>query len=194
MTLCRRNMRCVFSFCIILLFFCFRVLSQSKSEIKDRRIKSVTTSTFDIRKGDSTFKKNLSRYDRQGNVIESIDYDPNGNIKDHEQFQYNRHGDEVLYIQLSSDQKVMKRIESHYNQWNNLTEKITTVEGGTLSEKIELTYDPFNDPVLEITSDRDGKIIRRTEYSYDSKGMLIGKKIYNEKNILIYSKEISIEY
>ncbi|MEO5675123.1 MAG: hypothetical protein ABIQ74_10795 [Chitinophagales bacterium] len=187
-------MTCVCSLCIILLLFCFPVLSQSKSEIKDRKIKSVTTSTFDIRKGDSTFKKNLSRYDRQGNVIESIDYDPHGNIKDHEQFQYNSHGDEVLYIQLSSDQKVMRKIESRYNKWNNLTEKITTDEGGNLSEKIELTYNPSSDPVLESTYDRDGKIIRHTEYIYDSRGMLIGKKIYNEKNILIYSKEFSIEY
>jgi hypothetical protein len=178
----------------LLVLFSFPLFSQSRSKISDRKIKSIFTSTFDVRKGDTTLKKNLSKYDHRGNVIESIDYDVQGNIKDHEQFRYNHHGDEVMYIQLSSNQKVIKKIETFYNKWYNLLQKVTYDATGIISETMEATYNASNDPVAEITRNGNGRIIRHTIYTYDNKSMLISKKIYRENNILIYSKDYSIEY
>ena len=66
---------------IFMLLLSLSAVAQSKREIADRGMKSITTTTFDVRKGDTTFRKNISRFDKQGNVIESIDYDAKGNVK-----------------------------------------------------------------------------------------------------------------
>ena len=172
----------------------FSSLAQSKKDIADREVKSVTTETEDLRKGDTTHRKNISRYDKHGNVIESIDYDVNGAVKDWEQFQFNKHEDEILYTKLSSDGNVVKKTVTLYNKWNNNTEKITTDPNGELIEKTSFTYNTSNNLIEETVTDREEKVTRRTTYSYDSKGMLTGRKIFNEKGELIYSRVYMYEY
>ncbi|HYV91638.1 MAG TPA: hypothetical protein VE978_07645 [Chitinophagales bacterium] len=181
-------------FFLTMLLYAQPSFSQSQTDIKSRKIKSVTTLTTDKRKGDTTIRKNTSRYDAHGNVIESIDYDANGNVKDREQFQFNRHDDEVQYIHLSHDGKVLKKTVTQYNKWNNPVEKISYDASGNVIEKTSYTYNTSNDVVSEITNDKEGKVIRKTLYDYDNRGMLISRKIYNERDKLIYSRDFSIEY
>jgi hypothetical protein len=179
---------------LLLLAFGFAATAQTKKEIADRQLKSITTVTFDSRKGDTTHRKNISRYDKHGNVIESIDYDNAGAIKEWEQFQFNKHDDEILYQKLSADGKVVKKTTTEYNKWNNATEKISTDADGALTDKTTFAYNVSNDLTEETQLDPSGRITRKTVYEYDNKGMLLSRKIYNEKGELIYSREFTNEY
>lgn len=172
----------------------FAAFSQTKKEISSRSIKSVTVNTFDARKKDTTSRKNYSLYDQRGNAIESIEYDANGNIKSHEQSEYNRHDDETVYRSLEADGKISKTIYTTYDKWNHVAEKSTLDAQGNLVEKTVSTYNIANDLIDETTTDKEGKIIHHVTYSYDNKGMLLSRKVYNEKSELIYSKEYTYQY
>jgi hypothetical protein len=179
---------------ISMLLLSLSAVAQSKREITDRAIKSITTTTVDARKGDTLFRKNISRFDKKGNVIESIDYDAKGNVKDWDQFQFNRNGDEVLHIQLSSSGQPVRKTTTAYNKWNKVEELVITDETGSVIEKTSFQYNPNNDLVEETQVDKNGAVIRRTVYTYDIKGMPLSRKIFNEKGELTYSRDYINEY
>ncbi|MGB3075453.1 MAG: hypothetical protein WBB36_09030, partial [Chitinophagales bacterium] len=111
---------------IFLLFFnSLNTFSQTKNEIKSRGINSVTVNTFDARKKDTVGRKSFTRYDQRGNVVESIEYDVNGTIKSHEQFEYNRQDQEITFRTIDTNGKVLKTIFTSYDTWNHVAEKST---------------------------------------------------------------------
>ncbi|HUM46892.1 MAG TPA: hypothetical protein PLD84_08190 [Chitinophagales bacterium] len=182
---------------VIIAFFIthsFDGFSQTKKEVASRRIESVSISTFDARRKDTTSRKNYSLYDQRGNVIESIEYDSKGNIKSHEKFEFNRNDDETVYRSFDADGKISRTIYTSYDKWNHVAEKSTMDAQGNLSEKMISTYNVANDLITETTTDKEGKIIHQVIYSYDNKGMMLSRKIYNEKHELIYSKEYTYQY
>lgn len=168
--------------------------AQTKKEIAARGINAVTVHTYDARKKDTTGRKNFSRFDQRGNVLEAIEYDLNGNIKSWEQYEYNQQDDETAYRELMPDGKISKATNSTYDKWHHVTEKITIDSLGILLEKTTYTYNNFNDLLTELTADKEGKIIHQVLYEYDNKGMLLSRKILNEKGQLIYSKEYTYQY
>ncbi|MEP7127241.1 MAG: hypothetical protein ABI729_00175 [Chitinophagales bacterium] len=186
--------RSIFVIIFLLFFNSLPIFSQTKKEIKSRGINAVTVNTFDARKKDTTGRKSFTRYDQRGNVVESIEYDVNGNTKSHEQFEYNRQDQETTFRTIDTNGKVLKTIFTSYDKWNHVAEKSTTDSVGSTIEKNVNSYNTLNDLTEESTFDKDGKLIRHVLYSYDNKGMLLSRKVYNEKGELIYSKEYTYQY
>lgn len=170
------------------------IFAQTKKEISSRGIHTVTVNTFDARKKDTTGRKNFSRFDKRGNLVEAIEYDLNGKIKSWEQLEYNQQDDETIYRELLPDGKISKTTHTRYNKWHKISDKTTMDSLGLLLEKTSYSYSNSNDLITELTSDKEGKITHQVLYKYDNKGMLLSRKILNEKGQMIYSKEYTYQY
>ncbi len=194
--------------------------AQTKREIADRKIKSVLIKWDDTR-NDSTGKKSeLTKYDRRGNPIEVIEKDKTGKIVKWEKASFDKHGNKTSSEQLNPSGKTIKitiikydrkgneinneridsvgrpikKIETTYDKWGNVIEKKETNASGEITDWEKSAYNNVNDKVSEISLDKNGKELKKAVYEYDSKGMLKSKKIYDDKEALIYSREYTYEY
>jgi hypothetical protein len=134
--------------------------SQKKKELKKYGVKAIIVTEAH---GAKTVNDSKTIYDANGEVIEEVNYDKDGNIKSTIKYKNNKDGDVIE--------------ESEYDEKNNLKEKKQYKYNG-LGEKIE-----------ELLLDKDNKVVKKSVYSYDSKGFKTEKKTYDAGNNLISTKK-----
>jgi len=205
---------------IILQLSVFNLFSQTRQQIKNRKIKSVLIRWEDFRKDSVSKKSERTKYDHKGNPIEIIEYDERGNIVKWEKASYDKHGNrtsseqlnpfgktikkiitnynrkgnETYYERMDSSGNTVKKVVTSYDKWGNVGERLETGSNGEITAWEKLKYNSYDDKISEISLDKNGNEIRKALYDYDGKGMLKSKKIYDEKGALIYSRDYTYEY
>ena len=135
---------------LIFLSFIFSILtltsfSQSKKEVKKLGIKSSVTVVTESIEGKEKTRTDMSqKFDKNGNVIELIEYNKDGSIK--------------------------KKEAQTYNKNNDITEELIFDEKGNLKKKITTEYNSNKDKTFETTSDANGKLLEKTQHGYNAKG------------------------
>ncbi|MBN1597439.1 MAG: hypothetical protein JW894_04050 [Bacteroidales bacterium] len=122
-------MKAIFTITLVSII-CITINGQSRSNVIQNKVLSQTT--YDIDYEDSNGKKVIEQYEKfdiRGNLIEIIQYDSKGKIKDHEKYEYNSDNKKVKEYKLDTNGKVYKTMEYKY-------------KNGLKTERI--TYDPSN--------------------------------------------------
>lgn len=135
-------------------------------KIKSQRIRTATKMTTDLKASDgfSSILSSTIIYDVDGNRIELMQYDPNGNLEMHYYYKYDGNG--------------------------NLTEVIGLTPGGSVGNKWLYVYDEYNNMIRQTSYRPDGQIGRDYVFSYDEKGIRQSELIYNNKELVEQSEYI----
>ena len=102
----------LFIFISSLLLLFNNSFAQSKNQIAERNIKSISQHIVDERKENKSEKTTFARYDKHGNDIELIEYNEDSTISKWEKHTYNKNGDETFYQDLDKKGKQKKKIIS----------------------------------------------------------------------------------
>ena len=183
-----------FAFISCLLFLWNISFAQSKNQIAERNIKSITQRIVDERKEDKTVKSTFARYDKHGNAVELIEYNEDSTIAKWEKHTFNKNDDETFYQELDKKGKQRKKVVSIFDAFGNKTEELSYNAEDSLIEKSVFVYNNFNDKISEIVYDKEGKLKTKAVYEYESKGMIRSKIIYNAENKIIYTRTYKYEY
>lgn len=150
---------------IALLISCGVCSAQKKKDIKKAGIRTITTTETQAAK---TFSDSKVTYDANGNIIEEINYDKEGNLKSTKKFKYNKEDDPIEEIEY--DEK-------------NAVKEIRLTKYNSLGEKTEEQY-----------LDKDKKQFKKYVYTVDAKGFKTERKHYDATNTLISTKKYAYGY
>jgi hypothetical protein len=159
----------VFRLSLVLNFlwvFSMVCVAQSKKDIRKHKIKITTETITTFENGKETLRNNqFRRFDKEGQVIEEIDYDKNGKLKTKTLSKYNNLEQKTEETTFDANNKQLvrevykydadgeKSEEWHYNEKNELENKsIYTLKNGLKTER--KTYDS------------KGKLIEVKKYGY----------------------------
>jgi hypothetical protein len=179
---------CLFMFSLNALF------AQSKSQISDRNIKSITQHITDERKDDKTEKTTVTRYDKHGNEMEQIEYNDDSTIAKWEKRLFNKKNEETFFQELDKKGRQKKKVVSSFDAFGNKIEELTYNPDDSLTERSVFVFNNFNEKISESVYDKNGKLKTRAVYEYESKGMIKSKTIYNAENAVIYKRTYKYEY
>lgn len=170
------------------------IFAQKKNQIADRNIKYITQHTVDNRKDNKSEKTIFSRYDKDGNVTEQIEYNEDSTIAKWEKHSFFKDGEEILFLELDPSGKQKKKVVGTFDAFGNKTEELTYNAEDTLIEKTIFAYNNFSDKISESVYDKNGKLKSKVTYEYESKGMLKNKIMYNADNVVIYVRTYKYGY
>jgi hypothetical protein len=138
--------------------------AQSKKEIKKYDIQATTITLTDYVDGKELARTDsYEKYDKHGNVLEEINYDKAGRIKEKIVRKFNRFDDKVEEVTVDADNRQLSR---EVYQFNELGEKVG-----------ELKYDSKN------------TLVSRAVYTLDRRGLKTEKKTYDPKGTLLQLKK-----
>lgn len=190
---------------VIPMLFSATVFSQKKKDIKKYGIKSVTETTASTVNGkEGTTKDAYKAFDKNGNIIESIDYYNDGTIKRKETAKFDKYGnklEEIIYepakrktdAPAPSADKNIKHV-TKYNSNNDKTEETEYDASGKVMKKEAYSYNTNGDKVIEITLDTEGKLKKKVLYTYDKRGLRVERKTYNGENVLMETKKYDYQF
>jgi len=182
-------------FFVSLLFFGLSVsYAQTRNQLADRKIKTLTQQIADKRKEGRQSRTIFSRYDKRGNTIEYIEYLEDSTIAKWEKFSFNKKGDEVFYQELDKKGRQRKKTISVFDSFGNKTEEKIYNAQDSLIEHIFYTFNNFNIKTKEENFDGEGKMKTKAIYRHDRKGMIVEKIIYNAADEVIYTRTYKYEY
>lgn len=182
---------------IILLFVLFisaaSLSAQSRKQIKELKIKSMTETTVLYKDGkeSSTYKSEYKTFDKEGNTLTSIEYNQDGTVRHKEVSKYSGK-DKIEEItengsgksEDSDAPKKYKKVTWKYNDKGDKTEEVEYDAAGAVSKKTVFTYNKLGDRATEIVYDAAGKVLKKTIYGYDAKGLRTEKKVYGPGDVL----------
>lgn len=153
--------------CLTLLLFLFHgaVVAQKKKEIKKMGIKSVVVTQ--TKEGKSIFD-NKTFFDKEGRVLEEINYDSLGQFKSHVKYNRNIKGDVVEELLLDRNGKIIQKNVLKYNKLQQKTE--------------ELVYDGEN------------ALLLKHSYFYDKTGLKTERKTYSGNGALVSTKKYTYQF
>lgn len=129
-----------------ILISCFWILgiaafSQSKSEVRDLGIKSTSVWNYDYSSGKEVKKAvSLKKFNEKGLVIEAVDYDKAGKLKERIEYAYNENKNVIEEKYFAQNNKLIKSYKYTYEGTLRLTkEKYTSA--GKLEWKKVYTYE-----------------------------------------------------
>lgn len=99
-------------FSVIILSGCLMLSAQSEREIKAMQI--VEKETWNYTDSKSKFLETLEKFDKEGNLIEEIKYNPDRSIKKHTKYTYNNNNDKLTEIEYDDSGKIISRKEYEY--------------------------------------------------------------------------------
>lgn len=130
---------------LVLLFFVGGLLSaQKKTTAKESNVRSITEYKQDVEKNGPQLKEAYTLYDKNGNVLEEIEYDSQGKVKTHMKYQYDGNNNKIKEIEMSPAGKAVRVHEYKYNSNNLRTERNTYDGAGKLKSKRTYQYDYQN--------------------------------------------------
>jgi hypothetical protein len=140
------------------------VMSQSKKDIREAGIKSITIYKADYKTGvEKKVKESETTYNSNGSEAEVIEYDDLGKITKHEKYTYNANNDKETITEYDANGKVKKVTKYSYNTNNDKAAEIECDASGNIKKSAKYIY--------------SGKF--KTEKDvYDSSNKLTSKKTY----------------
>jgi hypothetical protein len=181
-------------FLLLLTSFFHFAYTQSRTQIADRKIKSLIQQIHDERRNVSQDKLIESKFDKKGNVVELIEYSQDKTILKWEKHTYNNKNQETGTQILDAQGKQISRIEIVFDKLGTKTLELFYLANDSLDEKNVFEYNAFSDKIAEINYDGKGIIKSKTIYAYDNKGLIKQKTILNADNKVIYSRIYTYEY
>lgn len=126
----------------LILFLCsIPLLAQKKTAIKESNLRSVTEYKQDVEKNGPQLKEAYTLYDKNGNILEEIEYDGDGKVKTHFKYQYDVNNNKIKETELSPAGKIVRVNEYKYNSNNMRSERNTYDGAGKLKSKRTYQYD-----------------------------------------------------
>ncbi|HEU4719226.1 MAG TPA: hypothetical protein VFU15_15385 [Bacteroidia bacterium] len=182
--------------------------AQSKKQIKDLKIKSVTETVTLYKDGKetSTYKASYKTFDKDGNVLSDITYNPDGSVRRQETNTYSGKNKTVEIVEKpnpgpSSDEddtddspSRYKKTAWKYNANGDKTEEVVYDASGNVVKKTTYAYSTSGDKMIEVTYDGTGKMLKKIDYGYDSRGLRTEKKIYATGDVLVKSVKYTYTY
>lgn len=133
-----------FAVFVLLVFIGGSLSAQKKATAKGNNVRSVTEYKQDIEKSGPQLKEAYTLYDKNGNVLEEIEYDSQGKVKTHFKYQYDANNNKIKEIEVSPAGKAVRVHEYKYNSNNLRTERNTYDGAGKLKSKRTYQYDYQN--------------------------------------------------
>lgn len=161
------KMKTIITIGLIICIISGNLYSQSRKEIRDLDIVSVTEVELDYE--DSNGKETLkfiTLYDVRGNIIKEMDYDKSGKLTKIITYEYDEDDNKIKEIHYKPNNKVLKT-----NKYSH--------KRGLLTERKE--YDENN------------KLISRNTYKYEN-GLRTERSEYDESDRLIEKKKYIYKY
>jgi hypothetical protein len=130
-----------FNILVLLVLICATISAQSKNSIKENKVRSVTEYKQDVDKNGAKTKESYTLYDANGNILEEIEYDSAGKIKNHSKYQYDSNNNKIKETELTPDGKISKTYEYKYSSTGLRTERSTYDAAGKLKSKRLYQYE-----------------------------------------------------
>ena len=190
-----------FRILIMLLFLSVSfAYGQSKKKLRTYGITQKTESitTFEDGIAADPYVSELERYDEDGEWIERIDYQKDGDIKRREIRKY-VDGNVVEEIDDEPQEKEWTEKTPDYKHELFVYDKEELLEvhelnrKGEVKEKKLFEYNKYGDLIKETTTGKDGEILEVETYLYDNKGFKIEKKTRNSRGELVETKTYTYE-
>ncbi len=182
-------------FSLTILFFSLNSFAQNKKDIKKNKVKSCEVSkTFTKDGKEITLKESFEKYDANGNIIENIQYEENGEIKSHESYIFNKDNDKTEEVHYDAEGKVKKKLVTKYNANEDKVEETEYDGGGALKEKNMYSYNANGNRIAEVTLDPNNNITKKITNIFDNKGMKTERRTYDGKNVLLSVKKYTYVY
>ncbi len=124
---------------IVLAFFiltCSTAYAQNKAGIKSVKEISVETK-------DKEVTRSFQSFDKNGNVIEEIEYDDDGRIKDHTKYEYNADHLKIKETHLTPDSKTEEVTMYEYDAKGNRISKTVMDGNGKIKSKKKYVYEYY---------------------------------------------------
>lgn len=175
--------------------------AQSRKQIKELKIKSMTETTvlYNDGKETATYKSEYKTFDKEGNTLTSIEYNQDGSVRRKESAKYSGKNkiEEVTENGTGKSEeddapKKYKKLTWKYNEKGDKTEEVEYNAAGTVIKRTVYAYNKNGDRTTEMVFDEAGKMTKKIVYSYDSKGLRTEKKIYGPGDVLV--KHIKYTY
>ncbi len=187
---------------VILLLFLSATLAygQSKKKLRTYGITQKTESIIKYEGGVAVeeYISELERFDENGEWIERVDYQKDGDIKRRELRKYVKGivveeiDDEPLEKEWTEKTPDYKHEVFVYDK-EELLEVHELNRKGEIKEKKVYEYNKYGDLITETTTGKEGELLEVETYSYDDKGLKTEKKTLNGKGELIEIKSYSYE-
>lgn len=176
----------------ISIFFCASLFGQSKKQVKELKIKSVTETSVIYKEGKevSNYKSEYTTFDKEGNTTSQIEYNVDGSVKRKETTKYagKEKIEEIIEHPVPSndngEQKKYKRTTWKLNPKGDKIEEIEYDAAGNVIKKTTCVYNPKGERVFEMEYDGAGKLLKKSAYSYDKNGLRTEKKVYGPGDVL----------
>lgn len=188
-------MKCRFFFALcFVLSNCLCLFSQSKKDVKNYRIKSLTEWITVTENGkEIKYKDTFTSWDKNGNMTMKAEYYRDGTIKKKETATFDSKGnklDETFFEPKTAGEKTDKyeRFTYKYDEDENKIEEVEYDASGKVLSKKASSYNSYGHKIAEVTFDGNGKATKKSTYLYNSKGLRVEKKDYNAANILLSVK------
>ena len=97
---------------------------QQKKTDKPNPMKGIKTQTVIVYVYETLIRKNISKYDSNGNKVEDSSYDSEGSLFWKYNYKYDSNGNMVKELFYDSDEKLDRKSIWKYNDKNRLDEKI----------------------------------------------------------------------
>ena len=160
-----------FRFLVVTMLFLsgiFSCFAQSKKAIRKNNIKGITEVVTEYEAGkESTHNDVAKKFDRDGEVIQEINYDKNGILKEKILTKNNKDGDKIEETFFGAD--------------------------GKQSRRFAYKYDSFGEKIEEIQYDAKNELFTKSVYVNNNKGLKAEKKTYDAKGKLIQVKKYIYE-
>ncbi|MES2590703.1 MAG: hypothetical protein V4608_02375 [Bacteroidota bacterium] len=189
---------------IVTLFSFASSYAQSKKDIKNNKIKSITEYVTITENGkENTYKAYYIAFDKNFEVTEETEYNSSGNVKKKStaKFDANENKMEETYFyqnrknQKNTDEIINLKTVYKYNAHNDKVEEneFDGTTGALIKRQIYL-YNNKGEKSAEETYNADKKLIKKSTFTYDNKGLKTEKKTFNENNILESTKKYVYQF
>lgn len=187
--------------------FSFALGAQSRKQIKELKIKSMTETTVIYKDGkeSASYKSEYKTFDKEGNTLVAIEYNQDGTVRRKETSKYTGKDKTEEITENGPDKdkeadndndgpKKYKRVTWKYNEKGDKTEELEYDAAGNLVKKTTYSYNKNGDRTFEVVYDGAGKMLKKTVYGYDAKGLRTEKKIYGPGEVLLKHVKYTYTY
>ena len=143
--------------------------AQSKKDIRKNNIKGVTEIVTEYENGKESVHNDVSKkFDKEGEVIQELNYDKNGVLKEKILTKNNKDGDKI--------------------------EETIFDASGKQTKRFTYKYDSFGEKIEEIQYDAKNALLTKSVYTSNNKGLKTERKTYDSKGKLIQAKKYTYEF
>ncbi len=174
---------------LLLLFAPLMLLAQQRT-YKQHGIRKVETNITNPRKPDRSFVLTQT-FDKKGNLIEEVKTESTGEIVEHVVYSYEKY--RKTAIEKDNAGNVISKEIILKNKDGKTIETSTENFLKHSKEGRKYTYDKWGKLTVELWLNDKDKIERTKKYIYNAEGLLIQQVSLDEKNVVIFQKDIRYE-